>query len=75
MPGWFAATMQVPGLAPVSTLPETVQTDCVSDVKATVKRLDLPIAGQPATALVIGYDRRASEAKGAPQTNWALQTL
>ena len=29
------------------------------DVKVTAKRLDLPVAGQPATALVIGYDRRA----------------
>ena len=36
------------------------------DVKATAKKLDLPIAGQPATALVIGYDRRPNEAKGAP---------
>ena len=27
-------------------------------VKATAKKLDLPVAGQPATALVIGYDPR-----------------
>jgi len=36
------------------------------DVKASAKKLDLPIAGQPATALVIGYDRRPNEAKGTP---------
>ncbi len=45
------------------------------DVKVTAKRLDLPIAGQPATALVIGYDRRASEAKGAPSRSDTLMLL
>ena len=34
------------------------------DVKATAKKLDLPIAGEPATALVIGYEPRPNEAKG-----------
>ena len=38
-----------------------------ADVKKTIKRLDLPIAGQPANALVIGYDRRAGDAKGTPR--------
>ena len=33
-------------------------------MKATAKKLDLPIAGQPATALVIGYDRRAGRGEG-----------
>lgn len=35
-------------------------------VRVAAKRLDVPLPGQPATALVIGYDRRASEAKGTP---------
>ena len=43
-----------------------------ADVKVTAKRLDLPIAGQPATALVIGYDRRANEAKGTPSRSDTL---
>src|SRR5688500_1643438 len=34
------------------------------DVKVAAKRLDVALPGQPATALVIGYDRRAGEAKG-----------
>ena len=36
------------------------------DVKVAAKRLDIAPAGQPATALVIGYDKRATEAKGDP---------
>ncbi len=36
------------------------------EVKAAAKRLDVPLPGQPATALVIGYDHRANEAKGTP---------
>ena len=28
------------------------------------KRLDIALPGQPATALVVGYDRRAGEGKG-----------
>ena len=34
------------------------------DVKVAAKRLDIALPGQPATALVVGYDRRAGEAKG-----------
>ena len=45
------------------------------DVKITAKRLDLPIAGQPATALVIGYDRRAGEAKGTPSRSDTLMLV
>ena len=45
------------------------------DVKATAKKLDIPIAGQPATALVIGYDRRANEAKGAPSRSDTLMLI
>src|SRR5829696_8859875 len=34
------------------------------DVKIAAKRLDVALPGEPATALVVGYDRRAGEAKG-----------
>ena len=34
------------------------------DVKIAAKRLDVALPGQPATALVVGYDRRAGEGKG-----------
>jgi LCP family protein required for cell wall assembly len=46
-----------------------------ADVRKTIKRLDLPIAGQPATALVIGYDRRAGEAKNAPSRSDTLMLI
>jgi len=46
-----------------------------ADVKKTIKRLDLPVAGEPATALVIGYDRRAGEAKGAPSRSDTLMLI
>jgi len=45
------------------------------DVKETARRLDLPIAGQPATALVIGYDRRASDAKDTPSRSDTLMLV
>ena len=35
-----------------------------ADVKIAAKRLDVALPGQPATALVVGYDRRAGDAKG-----------
>ena len=34
------------------------------DVKIAAKRLDVALPGQPATALVVGYDRRAGEGAG-----------
>ena len=34
------------------------------DVKIAAKRLDIALPGQPATALVVGYDRRAGEGAG-----------
>src|SRR5215210_8997143 len=34
------------------------------DVKVAAKRLDVALPGQPTTALVVGYDRRAGEGKG-----------
>ncbi len=45
------------------------------DVKATARRLDLPIAGEPATALVIGYDLRASDPKGTPSRSDTLMLV
>jgi LCP family protein required for cell wall assembly len=35
-----------------------------ADVKIAAKRLDVALPGQPATALVVGYDQRAGEGKG-----------
>ena len=35
-----------------------------ADVKVAAKRLDVALPGQPATALVVGYDQRAGEGKG-----------
>ena len=46
-----------------------------ADVKRTIKRLDLPVAGQPATALVIGYDRRADEGKNTPSRSDTLMLI
>src|SRR5829696_6645896 len=34
------------------------------EVKVAAKRLDVALPGQPATALVVGYDRRAGDGKG-----------
>ena len=36
------------------------------DVKVAAKRLDVALPGQPATALVVGYDQRAGEGEGRP---------
>jgi LCP family protein required for cell wall assembly len=45
------------------------------EVKKAAKTLDVPLPGEPATALVIGYDRRASEAKNAPSRSDTLMLL
>ena len=45
------------------------------DVKASAKKLDLPIAGEPANALVIGYDRRPDEAKGTPSRSDTIMLI
>jgi LCP family protein required for cell wall assembly len=45
------------------------------EVKAAAKRLDVPLPGQPATALVIGYDHRANEAKGTPSRSDTLMLV
>jgi LCP family protein required for cell wall assembly len=45
------------------------------EVKAAAKRLDVPLPGQPAVALVIGYDHRANEAKGTPSRSDTLMLV
>jgi LCP family protein required for cell wall assembly len=46
-----------------------------AEVKRVLKSLDVPLPGQPATALVIGYDRRANEAKGTPSRSDTLMLV
>jgi polyisoprenyl-teichoic acid--peptidoglycan teichoic acid transferase len=43
--------------------------------REAAKTLDLPLPGQPATALVIGYDRRDDEANGTPSRSDTLMLL
>jgi LCP family protein required for cell wall assembly len=45
------------------------------EVKAAAEELDVTLPGQPATALVIGYDRRAEEAANAPSRSDTLMLL
>jgi polyisoprenyl-teichoic acid--peptidoglycan teichoic acid transferase len=45
------------------------------DVKIAAKRLDIAPPGQPATALVIGYDKRANEAKGDPSRSDTIMLI
>jgi LCP family protein required for cell wall assembly len=45
------------------------------EVKQAAKKLDIVLPGQPANALVIGYDRRAGEAKGAPSRSDTLMLI
>ena len=45
------------------------------EVKQALKALDVPLPGQPATALVIGYDRRANEAEGTPSRSDTLMLV
>ena len=42
------------------------------EVRRAAKQLNVALPGQPATALVIGYDHRANEAKGAPSRSDTL---
>jgi LCP family protein required for cell wall assembly len=46
-----------------------------AEVKRAVKQLKTPLPGEPATALVIGYDRRAGEAKGTPSRSDTLMLM
>ena len=44
-------------------------------VKEAAKSLKVPLPGEPATALVIGYDYRANEAKGTPSRSDTLMLV
>ena len=45
------------------------------DVKKAARQLDVVLPGQPGTALVIGYDRRAGDAKGTPSRSDTLMLM
>ncbi|HXF97812.1 MAG TPA: LCP family protein [Gaiellaceae bacterium] len=45
------------------------------EVRQAARRLDVALPGQPATALVIGYDRRKSDGKGAPSRSDTLMLV
>jgi len=45
------------------------------DVKTAQRRLSIPLPGQAAIALVIGYDHRANEGNGAPSRSDTLMLL
>ena len=45
------------------------------EVRKAAEKLDITLPGQPATALVIGYDRRADEAKGTPSRSDTLMLV
>ena len=46
-----------------------------AEVKQALEDLDVPLPGQPATALVIGYDRRANETEGTPSRSDTLMLV
>ena len=45
------------------------------DVELAQKRLDVALPGQPATALVIGYDHRADEGKSTPSRSDTIMLI
>ncbi len=45
------------------------------DVELAQKRLDVALPGEPATALVIGYDHRADEAKSTPSRSDTIMLI
>jgi LCP family protein required for cell wall assembly len=45
------------------------------EVKRAAKKLAVPLPGQPAVALVIGYDHRSSEANGTPSRSDTLMLV
>ena len=49
--------------------------DTSAGVKRAQKSLDVPLPGQPATALVIGYDFRATDGKGSPSRSDTLMLM
>ncbi len=45
------------------------------EVKRAARQLVVPLPGQPAVALVIGYDRRATDGEGAPSRSDTLMLM
>jgi LCP family protein required for cell wall assembly len=45
------------------------------EVRRAARQLDVPLPGQPAVALVIGYDRRAADGKDAPSRSDTLMLV
>jgi LCP family protein required for cell wall assembly len=45
------------------------------EVRRAARKLDVPLPGQPAVALVIGYDHRLADGKGAPSRSDTLMLL
>ena len=79
--GWsaFVVTMIVAGLGGGAYLWAHESVAAVAARSETLKKaaevLDVPLPGQPATALVIGYDRRASDGKDAPSRSDTLMLV
>ena len=46
-----------------------------ADVKIAQKRLSIPLPGEPAIALIAGYDHRANDAKGTPSRSDTVMLL
>jgi LCP family protein required for cell wall assembly len=45
------------------------------EVRRAARKLDVPLPGHPAVALVIGYDRRLADGKGAPSRSDTLMLV
>jgi LCP family protein required for cell wall assembly len=45
------------------------------EVRRAARKLDVPLPGQPAVALVIGYDRRLADGEGAPSRSDTLMLV
>jgi LCP family protein required for cell wall assembly len=79
--GWaaFVVGMVAVGLVGGAYLYVHESVAAVAPRSATLKKaaevLDVPLPGQPATALVIGYDRRASDGKDAPSRSDTLMLV
>jgi LCP family protein required for cell wall assembly len=79
--GWsgFVLAMVAVGLAGGAYLYVHESVAAVAPRSVTLKKavaaLDVPLPGQPATALVIGYDRRADEGKNAPSRSDTLMLV
>jgi LCP family protein required for cell wall assembly len=79
--GWsaFVVTMLAVGLTGGSYLYLHESVAAVAahteSVKEAAEKLDVPLANQPATALVIGYDHRKSDGKDAPSRSDTLMLV